>query len=141
MKELFEKVGRKNGPIPVRGTINDAPYTQTVVRFRDDWRLYINGVMLKAAGLENGDMAHITIEYDPSSRVIPTHPELAKALSKSRVARSAYEKLAPYRRKEINRYLGFAKTDATRKKNIDTVIRHLKGEKTSGLNALLRIKR
>ena len=46
LEELFRVAGRDKGPIPIRGSVNDRPYQQTLVRFRGAWRLYINMQML-----------------------------------------------------------------------------------------------
>jgi len=141
LEPIFEQAGKRTGHIPVRGTLDGAPFTQTLVRYAGAWRLYINGPMLKSSELKNGDIAHIELEYDPSDRTIPTHPQLAKAFKKNRAARTAYERLAPHRQKEINRYLGFAKTPETLKRNADIILDHLSGKEARGLYALLRIKR
>lgn len=141
MRELFEQSGKSKGPIPVRGTINAAPYKQTVVKFRGKWRLYINGIMLKAAGIDAGDRAKVRIEYDPVSRLIPLHPKLRKALMQNKRAKAAYDTLAPYRRKEINRYLSFAKSKETVEHNIEIIVRHLLGKKADTLHPLMRTKR
>lgn len=42
LKFIFEKAGKSKGPIPVKGTMNSIPYTQTLMKFRGEWRLYIN---------------------------------------------------------------------------------------------------
>ena len=38
----FLKAGKNKGPVLVRGSINKVPYTQTLVRYAGEWRLYIN---------------------------------------------------------------------------------------------------
>jgi hypothetical protein len=138
---IFKQAKKRKGPIPVRGTINGAQYIQTLVVYLGYWRLYVNGPMLKNAGLRNGDVASITIEFDPSSRIERPHKEFAAALQKSAKATAAFYKLTPSHQKEINRYLNRIKTDATRKKNIGIVMSYLRGEKPSGLHAVLRVPR
>ena len=141
MQTLFDQSGKTKGPIPVRGTLNGAKYKQTIVKYQGEWRLYINGIMLKDSGLNNGDIAHVKIEYDPVSRIIPIHPQLRKVLSKNKSAKIAYDKLAPYRKKEINRYLGFAKSKDTIERNIKDIIKHLLGKKADTLHPLMRTKK
>ena len=43
LKYLFREAGKDKGPIPVQGKLNGASFIQTVVKFRGDWRLYVNG--------------------------------------------------------------------------------------------------
>lgn len=140
LEALFRQSRKNKGPIPVRGRINDARFTQTLVKFRGKWRLYINTSMLRASGLKNGDLAQVEIEYDPSDRTIPIHPALAKALATRKKAEKAYEKLAPHRKKEINRYLHNLKTREAVERSVGHIVTHLLGRKPEGLHALLRIE-
>ncbi|RYZ25413.1 MAG: DUF1905 domain-containing protein, partial [Chitinophagaceae bacterium] len=40
--EIFRKAGKDKGYIPVCGTVNGKAFRQTLVKYRGDWRLYIN---------------------------------------------------------------------------------------------------
>ena len=133
LNSIFEQAGKARGPIPVRGTVNRKPFTQTLVKYRGAWRLYINGIMRESAGIDVGDQAHIQLEFDPTPRMEPIHPKLVYALGKNKSAKAAFERLNPSRRKEILRYLNSMKTKESLKRNIDKVLRHLTGEKTEGL--------
>ena len=123
---LFEQVGRSKGPIPVRGKLNGAPFVQTLVKFRGTWRLYINGSMLKDAGLKVGDNAEVDLDYDPSPREVEMPTQLSSALRKDKVARSEFEKLSPSRRKEIMRYIASLKTKNAITRNVERVIQQLR---------------
>jgi len=46
LSDLFRQAERRRGPIPVTGTLNRKAFTQTLVKFRGHWRLYINGPMV-----------------------------------------------------------------------------------------------
>jgi hypothetical protein len=59
LDSIFERAGKARGPIPVRGTVNGKPFTQTLVKYQGAWRLYINGIMRHAAGIDVGDDVHI----------------------------------------------------------------------------------
>ena len=139
MRYIFKQSGKRKGPIPVRGTINGVQYTQTLVKHLDFWRLYVNGPMLKNAGLKNGDVASVTVEFDPSNRTERAHKTFAEALQKSARATAAFFRLTPSHQKEINRYLNRVKTEATRKKNIIIVMQFLTGRYPDGLHAVLRV--
>ena len=134
---LFKTSGKTKGPIPVRGTINGKRFKQTLVKYQGAWRLYINGEMRQAAGVDVGDQANIKIEFDPVPRKAVMSPKFEAALSKNEPAKNAFEKLAPSRRNEILRYLINMKTETSLERNIEKVIRHLSGEKTEGLHHLL----
>ena len=44
---VLAAAGRERGPVPVRGTLDGAPFRQTLVRFQGHWRLYVNTSMLR----------------------------------------------------------------------------------------------
>src|SRR5690242_18371112 len=90
---VFKQSGRTKSPIPVRGTINGAPFIQTLVKFRGRWRLYINGPMLKKSGTKVGDKLSIDIDYDPAPRDVAMPAELRNALDRDKPARMKFEKL------------------------------------------------
>ena len=147
---IFKVAEQNKGPIPVRGTIKGAEYTQTLVRYSGDWRLYINGIMLKAAGITYpsgsirevvGKQVDMTVEYDLRPRGLAIHPMLFQELSKDRTAKKAYDELAPYRKHEINRYLEFLKTNESIERNIKRILQHLRGEESDALYPLMHRKK
>jgi len=123
---IVEQAGRSKGPIPVRGTLNGAEFVQTLVRYRGKWRLYVNGEMLKASGLNVGDTAHFEIEFDPSERIVPVPPKFRAALDSDPRVAEAFDKLTPGRKKEILRYLGSLRSDAAVERNIERVLTQLR---------------
>ncbi|MDQ3108957.1 MAG: YdeI/OmpD-associated family protein [Bacteroidota bacterium] len=125
---LFEKAKKSKGPIPVRGTLNGKKFTQTLVKYSGKWRLYLNTPMREAAGIDVGDMARLKIEHDPSPRTLSIHPKLKKMLAENKNAKASFDKLAPYRRKEIIRYISYLKTEDSVDSNIEKVIKHLSGK-------------
>jgi len=138
LSALFEQAGRSKGPIPVRGTLNGTRFVQTLVKYQGVWRLYLNTLMRQAARIGVGDKATVEIEFDSEPRIVPINPKFARALSKNRKAKLAFEKLAPSRQKEILRYLNSMRTEESLLRNIEKVIQHLLGKKPKGLSALLR---
>lgn len=129
LKSIFEAAGKNKGPIPVKGKINKEPYTQTLVRFRGEWRLYINTRMLANSPQRIGEKIHITVAYN---NIIPPETKapvaFEEALKKDREAKAVYDQLAPYLRKEINRYLSGLKTQESIHKNITRALNFLKGK-------------
>ncbi|HET9137258.1 MAG TPA: YdeI/OmpD-associated family protein [Candidatus Kapabacteria bacterium] len=140
LKALFTQAGKEKGPIPVKGTLNDKSFIQTLVKYQGQWRLYLNTPMRKAAGIDVGDKATVEIAFDPKPRLEPMPEKFKLALSKDKTAKAAYEKLIPSRKKEVLRYLNSMKTEASLEKNVEKFLMHLRGEKVDTLNALMRVK-
>ena len=118
LQSIFKEAGKDKGAIPVRGILNGNEFTQTLIKYSGKWRLYLNGPMRKAAG----------IEYDPEARITPMHPMLQVALAKNKKAKIAFEKLTPSRQKEILRYIGFLKTEESVTTNVEKIIQNLLGK-------------
>jgi hypothetical protein len=120
----------EKGYIPIKGKINKHPFQQTLVPVKNDaYRLYVNGPMLKGAGVKPGDMASFMIEQNLEPLNHPMPAALKKQLTANHLL-PAFKKLTAYRQKEILRYLGFLKTEEALKRNILKVVDLLK-EKTS----------
>lgn len=136
LEALFEAAGKERGPIPVRVELGGAVFRQNLVKYQGAWRLYLNTPMRKAAGKEVGDRVRLAVAFDPSPRVEPMPAHLRRALAKDARAKAAFAALVPSRRKEIQRYLGSAKTEATLERNVEKVIAYLKGEAPPGLAVL-----
>jgi len=134
---LLRQAGKTKGPIPVHGTINGKRFKQTLVKYQGAWRLYINGEMRRAAGIDVGDNAHIKLEYDPVPRIESMPPKFVDVLSKNMGAKEAFERLTDSRQKEILRYLNSMKTETPLERNIEKIIQHLLGRKPKGLHHLL----
>lgn len=149
LKFIFKQADKDKGPIPVKGTVNGAPFQQSLVRYSGDWRLYINGVMAKAAGIKFTDSIKVivgrkikvTVGFNPAPPTYSIPVSLQKALTKDKKAKTAFDKLTPGRKKEIARYLGFMKTGESLNRNIERLLKHLRGEKTDALHALMHNKR
>lgn len=125
LSAIFKQVGRTKGPIPVRGKLNSAEFRQTLVKYSGAWRLYVNGVMLKASGTKVGDEVRVVIEFDDSPPVVGMPKALSAVLATDRVARAAFEELTLYRKKEIMRYIGSLKTEEAIRKNVAKIIDQL----------------
>lgn len=122
---IFKDAGKDKGPIPIRGTINGTEYTQTLVRYSGDWRLYINTLMFKNSLKRIGEVVAITVAFDPKERTIKMHPLLAKALGENSEAKKVFDSLPPSRSKEIVRYISNLKTEESIINNIEKGIRFM----------------
>ncbi|WP_172278657.1 YdeI/OmpD-associated family protein [Chryseobacterium sp. LAM-KRS1] len=128
LKTIFEVSGREKSPIPVKGTVNGVEYKQNLMKYLGEWRLYVNLVMLKNSPKRIGEIIEVSIEYDSSDRSIVIHPKLDQAIREDPVTLRNFESLIPSRKLELVRYINNLKTEASIERNIDKIIRHLKGE-------------
>lgn len=130
LEMLFEQFGKRKGQIPVRGTVNDLPYRQTLVRFAGEWRLYINMIMLKDSPRRVGEILDIAIEYDPEPRTIEPPAAFLTALEANTLAKENFQHLSPSRQLEINRYLTNLKSEEAFQRNLAKIMANLSGEGT-----------
>ena len=128
LKEIFKEAGKNKGPIPICGTINSQKYKQTLVKFKGDWRLYINTSMLKHSPKKIGETVSLTLKHDDSDRTIKPHPKLLIALAENKNAGDIFKNLPPYRKHEIIRYISHLKTESSIDRNIKKAIEHLSGK-------------
>lgn len=135
--KVTAKMKAMNGYIPIKGTINDHPFIQTLVPVKNKaYRLFVNGPMLKATGLKQDEKAGFTIEQDDAERKEPFPPAFKKALAVAGLIKT-FAQLTAGRQKEILRYLNQLKTKESLERNIDKVIGQLQG-KTSEPKGFLR---
>jgi hypothetical protein len=128
LTDIFRQAGKDKGAIPIRGTINDLPYKQTLVRYSGDWRLYINTLMLKNSPKRIGERIELSIEFDPSDRKIQPHRKLVKALRENKQAKAIFDELTPSMQHEIVRYIDHLKTEESIDRNILKAIDFLLGK-------------
>ncbi|MFN8309832.1 MAG: DUF1905 domain-containing protein [Chitinophagales bacterium] len=128
LDEIFKAAGKNRGPVKVKGEVNRKPYKQTLVRFKGEWRLYINMKMLKDSPKRIGETVLVTIGFDSEDRSIPPHPKWLKALSENQEAHLIYKSLRPSLQHEIIRYIASLKTEAAIEKNCLRAIRFLLGK-------------
>lgn len=127
LNDVFEDAGRSKGPIQVRGTINQRPYQQTLVKFRGAWRLYVNMKMLDDSPRRIGEAIEATVDFDPSDRGIKPHRALLAMLDANPTAREVFDGMAPSRQKEIVRYLDGLKTEESVDRNVQRAADFLLG--------------
>jgi hypothetical protein len=128
LEKIFEQSGKNKGPVPIKGTVNNNPYKQTLMKFKGSWRLYINTKMLKNSPKRIGEEIELTIVFDPIKRTIIPNRKFTKALEENIEAKKAFDKLSPSSKNEIIRYISFLKTEASIDKNIEKAINFLLGK-------------
>jgi hypothetical protein len=127
LAHLFRQAGKDKGPIPVKGTINGQPYTQTLVKFKGLWRLYINLKMLDHSTQRIGEVINITIAFDPEKRVIDPPLKFVEALQLEPKAKRVFDSLRPSLQLEIVRYIAGLKTEDSVDRNVEKAIQFLLG--------------
>ena len=127
LDSLFVAAARSKSPIPVRGSINGKPYLQTLMKYRGEWRLYINMKMLTDSPRRIGERIQVEIEYDPEDRTITPHPDFLQALTDHPQAKIIFDQLSPSRQKEIVRYIANLKSPESVTRNIERAINFLLG--------------
>jgi hypothetical protein len=140
VRRLHQDANKETGPIPVTGKLRGKPFSTTVVRFRGMWRLYLNTAMRREASVEVGDKVNVGVRFDNTLRTEPSPRKFTLALSRNKKAKTAFEKLAPSRRKEILRYLNSLKQQETLERNIGKIIQLLQGKEVQGLVAVTRTR-
>jgi len=128
LEGIFTLAGRNKGHIPVKGTVNGRDYTQTLVRYKGLWRLYINTLMLKNSPGRTGEQITITITYDPADRTLTAHPRLLQALEEAPQAKAVFSTLSRSRQQGIIRYIFFLKSEASVEKNVRKAVDFLHGK-------------
>ncbi len=124
---LSNKMTPTKGYIPIKGQIEKYFFQQTLVPVKNaNYRLYVNGLMLKGAGVKLGDKVNFQIEQDFTSRkkAYPMLKAFKKKLDEHNL-HQVFKKLTPSRQKEILRYLNYLKTEESLMRNIEKVIRQL----------------
>ena len=137
LSHIFIQSGKTTSPIPVKGKIDGADFTQTLVRYKGDWRLYINIVMAKKAHIPFsksiseivGKEITIEIAFNPTPISYTIDPLLQDALDKNAVARKQWDALIPSRKKEIIRYFAALKSLEAKEKNLEKILHVLNGNK------------
>lgn len=130
--EVTEAMVAEKGYIRIKGTINGFGFMQTLVPVKYAlYRLFVNIPMLKGGNAVIGDIAEFVIAQDFTKKedYYPMLAALEKRLCAEKLT-DAFEALSPSRKKDILKYLGYIKTEATLLKNIDKVIAQLREKKT-----------
>lgn len=128
LNEIFKQANKNKGAIPIRGTVNDKDYQQTLVKYSGHWRLYVNMQMLRNSPKRIGETIDVSIEFDPNDRSIAQHPKFIIALENNATAKQVFESLSPSRQKEIVRYISYLKTEKSTDRNIERAINFLFGK-------------
>lgn len=118
----------EHGRVRVAGTINGHQLHATLVPTKDGaHRLYVNGGMRAATGIEVGD--HVTLELRAlRGDEVDVPNDLAKGLAKARLRR-CFDALTASHRRELVRSIEDARSQKNRALRVERTLAHLRGER------------
>jgi len=122
-EDVIEKLGAGKQPL-VRVTINKYTYRSAVAVMGGKYMISFNPEHRKAAGVQGGEEANVTLELDLEPRTVEIPTDLKDALIKAN-ALDAFEKSAPSMKKEYVRQVQEAKAKETRERRITKIAEKL----------------
>jgi hypothetical protein len=115
-----EKTFGARGRVPVRGTLNGAPFRSSAFRMGGDCHfMVVNRRMREAAGVRGGETVPVVMERDTEPRTIDPPADLARALEGNEEARAAWDKLSYTHQREHVEHIEEAKRPETRLRRIE----------------------
>jgi hypothetical protein len=121
---VMEKLGAGKRPL-VRVTVNKYTYRSAVAVMNSRYMISFNPEHRKAAGVQGGDEADVTLELDLEPRTVESPKDLKDALRKAN-ALDVFEKSAPSMKKEYVRQVEEAKAQETRGRRITKIVEKLR---------------
>ena len=114
----------------VKVTVNGVELRTTVAVY--DGRSYVGfrQEIRDEAGFDIGDVITVKVEPDEEERKVVVPEELAKALAKSKAARTAWDKLSFTHQNEYAKWVTEAKKAETRTRRVAQAVEMLKAGKT-----------
>lgn len=118
-----EKTFGARGRVPVRGTLNGAPFRSSVFRMGGDCHfMVVNRRMRDAAGVRGGETVPVLMERDAEERTVEPPADFARALRGSEGARATWDRLSYTHRREHVEHIEGAKRPETRLRRIEKSI-------------------
>jgi bacteriocin resistance YdeI/OmpD-like protein/uncharacterized protein DUF1905 len=118
-----EKTFGTRGRVPVRGTLNGAPFRGSLFRMGGDCHfMVVNRHLREAAGVRGGETVPVVLERDNEPRVINPPADFARALKGNKEAQTLWDKLSYTHRREHVEHIEEAKKPETRLRRIEKSI-------------------
>ncbi|MDT5272663.1 MAG: hypothetical protein QOH49_4849 [Acidobacteriota bacterium] len=115
-----EKTFGGRGRVPVRGTLNGAPFRGSLFRMGGDCHfMVVNRHLRAAAGVRGGETVPVVMERDTEPRVINPPADFARALKGNKEAQAIWDKLSFTHRREHVEHIEEAKKPETRLRRIE----------------------
>ena len=124
--EVFGTGGR----VPVKGTVNGAPYRSSLMNMGEGHLMVVNAELRTAARCKAGDIVEVVMEGDEAERNVEVPAYLLKIIKGDAKAAEFWQKLSFTHKKEYVREIEGAKRPETREKRIAAMMDALrKGER------------
>ena len=117
-----EKTFGTRGRVPVRGTLNGAPFRGSLFPMGGCHFMVVNRHLRAAAGVSGGETVPVQMERDTEERVITPPADLARALKANKEAQAIWDKLSYTHRREHVEHLEDAKKPETRRRRLEKAI-------------------
>jgi hypothetical protein len=117
-----EKMFGTRGRVPVRGTLNGAPFRGSLFPMGGCHFMVVNRHLRAAAGVSGGETVPVQMERDTEERVITPPADLARALKANKEAQATWDKLSYTHRREHVEHLEDAKKPETRQRRLEKAI-------------------
>ena len=125
-----EKTFGKRGRVPVRGTLNGAPFRGSLFPMGGCHFMVVNRYLRAAAGVRGGETVPVVMERDDEPRTIEPPADFARALKSNKDALAAWDKLSYTHRREHVEHIEEAKRPETRQRRVEkSVARLAEGKK------------
>lgn len=123
--DVMEVFG-SNGQIPVRGSINGAPYRSTLMPRHDGHWLYLNTTLRELAGAPKiGEEVDVEMEFDAQPREVEFPDDLLSALAEVPAASRAWERFSYAHQREWVLFLMESKTPEARSQRVAQMVEKL----------------
>jgi hypothetical protein len=113
-----EKVFGTRGRVPVKGTVNGAPFRSSLMNMGHGHMMVVNAGLRAAAKCKAGDIVDVIMERDDGKRTVTVPPYLTKIIVSEPKAAQFWSKLSFTHQKEYVREIEEAKRPETREKRI-----------------------
>jgi hypothetical protein len=121
-----EEVFGTKARLPVKGTMNGAPFASSAMPAGDGTHAMAVSKQLQAAArAAAGDTVTVVLEPDTEARTVEVPVELQAAFVDARKAQAAFSALAYSRQKEYVTWIASAKRPATRERRVAQAIEML----------------
>ncbi|HEX8336597.1 MAG TPA: YdeI/OmpD-associated family protein [Pyrinomonadaceae bacterium] len=118
-----EKTFGARGRVPVRGTLNGAPFRSSAFRMGGGCHfMVVNRRMREAAGVRGGETVPVVMERDTEPRIVEPPADFARALKSNRDAQAVWDKLSYTHRREHAEHIEEARRPETRQRRIEKSI-------------------
>ena len=126
-QEVVEALGGGKRPT-VTITINGHSWRSRVAIMRGRHLIGLSNANRQAAGVVTGDEVEVDVKFDSEPRVVTEPADFARALDADPVARAAYDRLSPSRKRQQVLAIDRAKKAETRKQRIETALAMLRDQ-------------